>query len=43
MEATNTESQKKQFRNLSLNYEINHYNELFFKKLKSKKFRANKI
>ena len=41
-EATNTESQKKQFRNLSLNYDINHYNELRFKKLKSKIFRANK-
>ena len=42
MEATNTESQKKQFKNLSLNYEINHYNKLCFKKLESKKFRANK-
>ena len=33
---------KKIFRNLCLNYELNKYNELCFKKLKKRKYRKNK-
>jgi len=33
---------RKLFRNLCLNYELNSYNELCFKKLKNKRFRKNK-
>ena len=35
-------SKKKQFRNLCLNYELNKYNEIWFRKLKKIKNRFNK-
>ena len=35
-------NKKKYFRNICMNYELNNYNELCFKKLKNKKFRKNR-